>query len=317
VPAAARVLIADPEGFSPRALELLRAAAQVDLRPCPQSELRQALRSYDAIWIRLGHHIDSDLLAGEFRCRVLACPVTGLDHIDEQACARRAVRVVSLRGETEFLRTVRATAEHTLALALALLRRLPAAAADAAAGNWRRERFQGRELYGKTAGIVGVGRLGTLVAGYLRAFGMEVLGYDPGVDFPHQAATRVTELGELCGRADLITLHVPLTPETRGLIGEREIAAMKPHAILINTSRGAVIEEEALLSALRVGRLAGAALDVLASEPDLSPSHPLLSYAREHDNLIITPHIGGNTIESFEKTEVFLAGRVVEALRAL
>jgi D-3-phosphoglycerate dehydrogenase / 2-oxoglutarate reductase len=309
------VLIADPAGFSPRALELLRTAAEVDLQPCGQSELRQALGTHDAVWTRLGHRIDGDMLVGELRCRVLACAATGLDHIDEAACARRGVQVVSLRGETAFLRTVRATAEHTVALALALLRRLPAAVADTSAGRWRRERFQGRELYGKTAGVVGVGRLGTLVAGYLRAFGMEVLGYDPGPDFPHDVAARVDDLQVLCARADLITVHVPLRPETRKLIGGREIAAMKPDAILINTSRGAIVDEAELLAALRAGGLAGAALDVLEDEPAVDESHPLVAYARAHENLIITPHIGGNTVESFEKTEVFLAGRVIEALQ--
>lgn len=312
----ARILIAEPERFSPRALEILRRQADVELRAVPPGQLAEALRDYDAVFIRLGHRVrEADLPAG-LRCRVLACPATGLDHIDMAACAQRRVKVVSLRGETAFLRTVRATAEHTLALMFALLRRVPAAHASVAAGRWSRDAFAGREIHGKTAGVVGVGRLGLIVAGMLRDLGMTVLGYDPRPDFPKDQVTRIVRLTDLLGRADVVTVHVALTQETEDLLDRSALAAMKPGAILINTSRGAVIDESALLEALEGGKLAGAALDVLAGEPDIGPDHPLVAYARTHDNLIITPHLGGNTAESFEKTEVFIAEKLLAALDA-
>src|SRR5439155_13217606 len=135
-----------------------------------------------------------------------------------------SVRVVSLRGETEFLRDVRATAELTLALALALLRRIPQAAASVLSGAWDRDRFRGRELFGKVAGIVGMGRLGTIVTGYLRALGMHVFGYDPGGDFPHSGASRAQTLGELLARSDLVSLHVSYDASTHHLIGRDELA---------------------------------------------------------------------------------------------
>ena len=140
------------------------------------------------MWFRLAHRIDKSFFEQPVRLRVLATPVTGLDHIDLEACRGHGVRVVSLKGEVEFLKSIRATAELTIALTLALLRQIPEAASSVEAGHWNRDAFRGRELFGRTAGLVGVGRLGTIVAGYLRAFGMEVLGYDPRPDFPHEAA---------------------------------------------------------------------------------------------------------------------------------
>jgi D-3-phosphoglycerate dehydrogenase / 2-oxoglutarate reductase len=307
-----RVLIAEPEGFSPRAVALLRERAEVELRACTRDELAAAFATHDVVWFRLGHRIDAALLAGAGRCRVLATPVTGLDHIDLQACAARGIRVVSLRGEVEFLRTVRATAELTLGLLLALVRRIPAAHAHVLDGGWDRDRFRGRELHGRTAGLVGVGRLGTIVAGLLAALGMEVLGADPRPDFP-DGVTRVS-LEELLTRSDVVSVHASYGPSTRHLIGARELGLLRPGAVLVNTSRGGVVDEGALLAALVEGRLAGAALDVIDGEPDIGAQHPLVRYAQAHENLILVPHIGGNTLESFEKTEVFLAGRVLEAL---
>ncbi len=313
-----RILIAEPDRFSPEALAILRVAGEVELRTVPTGELAPALREYDAVWIRLGHRVTTETLATagpDLRCRVLACPVTGLDHIDLDACAERGIRVVSLKGETTFLRRVRATAELALGLTLALLRRIPQAAASVRDGEWDRDRFPGHELFEKTAGIVGVGRLGSIMAECLGALGMRVLGYDPRPDFPDHVAERVGSLDALLAASDLVSIHVSYDATTHHLIGPAELAAMKPGAVLVNTARGGVLDEGALLDALRAGRLAGAALDVLYGEPDIA-GHPLVAYAREHDNLLIVPHLGGNTAESWVKTEVFLAGRVVAALKS-
>ena len=304
------LLIAEPDRFSHKALEALRAWAEVTLAKVDAGAFRDAFARYDIIVFRLGHRITAAHVGAGRRCRIVATPVTGLDHIDLDACERAGVRVVSLRGETEFLKGIRGTAEMTVALALALIRRLPAAVRSVLNGNWERDPFQGAELYGKTAGIVGVGRLGTIVAGYFQAFGMTVLGYDPHRDFSDSAARPVKSLSELLAQADLISLHVTYQAETRHLINRQTLAGVKPGAILINTSRGGVVEDAALLEALQSGRLAGAALDVVDGEPDVGAAHPLVAYARTHDNLLLTPHVGGNTGESFEKTELFLAERV-------
>lgn len=309
-----RVLIAEPLHFSPQAVEVLRQAGAVELRSCDSRELAAALQEYDVVWIRLANRIDKAMLDGNLRCKILAVPVTGLDHVDLEACAERGILVLSLRGETEFLREVRATAELTVGLTLALLRNLTAAAASVLDGKWNRDLFWGHELYGKTVGLIGVGRLGSLAAGYFRAFGMQVFGYDPRPDFPTTVARRAPSLRELLGESDVVSLHVSYQAGTRHLIGREQFSQMRSHAVLVNTSRGGIVDDAALLDALQTGRIAGAALDVIDGEPNIAADHPLLGYARTHENLLIVPHIGGNTVESFVKTETFLARKVVETL---
>jgi D-3-phosphoglycerate dehydrogenase / 2-oxoglutarate reductase len=311
------VLVAEPRDFSPRARRILEAVADVRLEAVDDEGLARAFKSYDAVWVRLARRITADMLGPGPRCRILATATTGLDHVDLEACGRLGIRVVSLRGEVEFLKTVRATAEHTLALTLAVLRRIPAAHAAAIGGGWDRDRFRGSELFEKTVGVAGVGRLGSLIAGYFRALGAEVIGYDPRADYPHAAATRTATLHELLARSDVVCLCVSYDASTRRLIGPAEFAALKRTAVLVNTSRGGVVDEQALLEALQSGRLAGAALDVLDGEPAIDENHPIVRYAGLHDNVVLTPHLGGNTSESLDKTETFLAGRVVDALGEL
>jgi len=311
------VLVAEPGDFSPQARRILESAADVRLETVAEDGLRRAFDAYDVVWVRLARRITAELIGPNPRCRILATATTGLDHVDLEACGRSGVRVVSLRGEVDFLKSVRATAEHTLALTLALLRRIPQAHAAATAGGWDRDRFRGREVFEKTVGIVGVGRLGSLIAGYFKALGAEVLGYDPRPDYPHDAAPRVGALVELLSRCDVVCLTAAYDVSTRGLLGPAEFAALKPGAVLVNTSRGGIIDERALLSALETGRVSAAALDVLEGEPAINSSHPLVRYAATHDNVLLTPHLGGNTSESLDKTETFLAGRIVEALAEL
>lgn len=307
-----RLLIAEPDGFTPEALSRLRQRFAVELRPVDRAGLHAALRTHDAIWFRLAHRFDASLLEGPLTCRAIATPVTGIDHIDLDACARAGIRVVSLKGEVEFLKDVRATAELTLALTLALLRHLPAATAHARAGGWNRDLFRGDEIYQRTVGLVGVGRLGSIVARYFNALGARVVGFDPRPDFPPDVE-RVPSLPELLRVSDIVSLHVSLEPSTQGLFGAREFEQMKRGAVLINTSRGGVVNEPAMLTALEAGLLRGAALDVLTGEPAVDANHPVVQYALSHSNLILTPHIGGNTFDSFAKTELFLAGKLCEA----
>lgn len=308
-----RLLLAEPADFTPAVLEFLRGWAEVTLGPIGAGSLGQQLENFDIVWIRLGHRLREADLPGRVRCRILAVPTTGLDHLDLEACAQAGIQVVSLRGEFEFLRDVRATAEHTVALALALLRYLPAAHASVLGGGWDRDPFRGRELHGRVAGIVGMGRLGRIVAGYFAAFGMKILGYDPRPDFPAEVATRMKRLEELLENADVVSLHVSYGPATHHLLGSGNIARMKPGAVLINTSRGGVVDDRALLSALESRTISGAALDVIEGEPEITTDHPLVRYAASHSNLILTPHLGGNTWDSFAKTETFIARKVQAA----
>jgi D-3-phosphoglycerate dehydrogenase len=294
-------------------MEVLKTLGDVVAGDLDRAELIGAISDVNVLWVRLRHRIDRELLDAACKLRVIASPTTGLDHIDLASAAERGITVVSLRGATEFLRDVRATAELTIGLMLSLLRQIGAASRDVVAGNWNRDRFKGRELRGATVGLVGYGRLGRLVAGYLRAFGANVIATDPYVS---TADVPLVALSALLAQSDIVSLHVALTEQTHGLIDARAFSGLKPGALLINTSRGAIVDETALLSALDSGRLAGAALDVIAGEhSDGLRDSPLVAYAAGHENLLITPHIGGCTFESMEATEVYLAEQLREAVR--
>jgi D-3-phosphoglycerate dehydrogenase len=306
------LLIAEGTDFPARAREILGACATMEVGDLDRDGLLRAVGKADLLWVRLRHRIDEEVFLAAPNLRLVVSPTTGLNHIDLDAAERRGVRVVSLRGEVEFLRDVRATAEHTILLMLALLRHLPDAVDHARSGGWDRDRFKGRELRGMTVGIVGYGRLGTLVARTLRAFDARVVAADPLREPGTEAdSVRFVTAEDLFRIAELVSLHVSLSDGTKGLMGEREFSLLRPGAWLVNTSRGEIVDEAALLRALEEGRLAGAALDVLCDEQSGGMAdHPLVRYARTHPHLLITPHIGGCTAESMEKTEVFLAEKL-------
>lgn len=310
-----RFLIAEPRNFSLDAIAILGEVAEVKTRVIVQEEVLQALSEYDGIWIRLGLRVGADDIPSSPRCRYVVAATTGIDHVDTAALERHGIQVVSLQGHTEFLESVRATAEHTLALLLALVRNVPSAHQSVLAGKWNRDAFRGIELNGKTAGIIGYGRLGRAMAGYLVSLGMSVLAYDPYVESVAGGVEKLDSLDELLSRSDVVSMHVALTDATRGMLDSRCFSLMKPGAFLVNTSRGAVINEEALLSALRSGTLAGAALDVISGEPAVDLEHPLVVYARDHKNLILTPHIGGAAFGVMERCETYLAGVMRDILK--
>jgi D-3-phosphoglycerate dehydrogenase len=311
-----KILISEANGFSTEALSLLRQKWDVVLADLDRAALLSMVREADILWVRLRNKIDSEILAAAPRLRVIVTPTTGLNHVDVASATRGGIRVLSLQGETRFLQDVRATAEHTLTLILALLRFLPAALLHVRDGGWNRDLFRGRELYNKTVGIVGYGRLGRIVARYLKVFDTNILAADPAVEVNSvEPGVTLLPLTQLLQKADLVTLHVNLCDETYGFFGQEQFETMKKGAWFVNTSRGELIDETALLNALRSERLSGAALDVLCKEHfDGIKDHPLVVYARERNNLIITSHIGGCTVESMEKTEVYLAEKLCDYL---
>jgi D-3-phosphoglycerate dehydrogenase len=315
----AKILVAESGGFSTQAAEVLRRAGDLVLADLDRDSLLSVVRRADILWVRLRHRIDAEVLAAAQHLKLIVTPTTGLNHINLAEAERRGIWVLSLRGENEFLKDIRATAEHTLALMLALLRHVPEALLHVRGGGWNRDLIQGHELYGKTVGIVGYGRLGRIVARYLKAFDTRVLASDPKVD-PGSVEPEVTmmPLTQLLQEADLVTLHVDLCDETRGFFGREQFAAMKERAWFINTSRGELLDESALLDALRSRWLAGAALDVLCEERSGGMAdHALVAYARTHDNLLITPHIAGATHESMAKAEEFMARKLVALLHSM
>ena len=225
--------------------------------------------------------------------------------------------MISLKGETAFLSGITATAELTVSLMLEALRRTGRAhRAVTDEGAWERDRFRGLQLSGRTLGIVGLGRLGAMVAGYGHAFRMTVLFCDPRPDedfAPPGFAHRVS-FEALLAASDVVSLHADHTHENEGLFDERAFARMKPTATFVNTARGELVDEAALLRALRAGTIAGAALDVLDQETErahLGITHPLIAYARTADNLVITPHIGGACRDAMASSERFVARKLV------
>ncbi|MEW5914171.1 MAG: NAD(P)-dependent oxidoreductase [Thermodesulfobacteriota bacterium] len=311
-----RILNVEPREYSQPARQVLKGLGELVEEELSREQMLRRLPGFQVLIVRLGHQIDAQVMdsAPDLRCILTA--TTGLDHIDLEQARGRGLTVLSLQGEWEFLESVSATAEHTWGLLLALVRRIPAAFAAVRAGRWDRDAFKGRELMDRRLGCVGLGRLGRKVAGYGLAFGMSVAAYDPDPIKWVEGVQRADSLEELLAMSDVLSLHPSLNEQTRGMIGARELALLPEGAVLLNTARGGLIDEAALLAALISGRLAGAALDVLAAETGKGlPESPLLAYAQEHDNLIITPHLAGATRESMAKTELFMARKLAAWLK--
>jgi D-3-phosphoglycerate dehydrogenase len=310
-----RILNLEPAGYSVQARRTLEALGEVTDGPLARSRLLDDVGAYDVLIVRLGHRIDREILDRARCLKVVVSATTGLDHIDLECAASRGIAVLSLRGEIDFLRGIPATAEHTWALLLALARGLPAAVQSVLAGEWDRDRFRGRQLARKRLGLLGLGRIGEQVARYGLAFGMQAAAYDPFRAGWIEGVEQAASLPALLARSEVLSIHVPLDGQTTGLIGEAELACLPPGALLVNTSRGRVLDEAALLRALESGRLGGAALDVLADEdPSGLGSSALVAYARRRPNLVITPHLGGATHESMAAAEVFMASKLKEYL---
>jgi D-3-phosphoglycerate dehydrogenase len=305
----ARVIVAEP--FSESGLDVLRDAGieVVSLVGQPRDALRDALGEADGLIVRSETKVDRALLASGPKLSVVARAGVGVDAIDVAAATAAGIVVLNTPGAN----TLAAT-EQTFALMLSLARHTPDAVASVRAGRWERRPFIGIELFGKTLGIVGLGRIGGAVAQRAAAFGMTLLTADPFISRGRAEAlgADLVPLDELLERSDIVTLHVPLTRHTTGLIDRAKLALLKPHALLINCARGGVVDEAALLAALDEGQLAGAALDVVASEPP--PPDGTGARLHRHPKVIATPHLGGSTHESLERIAIELAHDVASVL---
>src|SRR5260370_6686066 len=254
-----------------------------------RGKLLAALADVDAVIVRSATQIDAEAIAHGPRLRVVARAGVGLDNVDVEAATKAGVMVVNAPASN-----VISAAEHAIALLLSLARNVPQAMAALKNGQWKRSAFTGVELQDKVAGIVGLGRIGALVAERLAAFGMTVIAYDPYAPPARstQLGVRMTGLDELLAEADFISVHLPKNAETVGLIGDRELRVVKPEVRIINAARGGIVDEAALARALADGRVAGAALDVYAKEP--CTDSPLFGL----DNVVLTPHPGASTPET-------------------
>lgn len=293
------------------AMETLRK--ELDVRFDPDlwqdpAKLTESIAQARALIVRNQTQVTAELIAAAGRLKIVGRAGAGVNNIDVQAASAAGVVVSHTPGENSI-----SVAELTLGLMLALARKIPAADRDTRAGGWARRRFTGTELLGKTLGVVGLGRIGSLTAARARAFGMTILAHDQYLDpqspVVRELKARLVSLDELLAEADVVTCHLPLTDETERLFDHRRFSRMKRGALFINTSRGEVVDEAGLVQALEEGRIAGAALDVRQTEPP--PPGPLAQF----DNVILTPHIAAFTEEAQERVVASVCWDVTAVLR--
>lgn len=301
-----RVLVSDK--LSDSGIEILKksgleVAVKANLSP---QELLKEIGGYEGLIVRSATKVTGSVIGAADRLKVIGRAGTGLDNIDLTASTKKGIVVMNSPGGNTVT-----TAEHTMAMLLSLARMIPQATASTKAGKWEKTKFTGVEIYNKTLGIVGMGQIGGYVAKLAQGFGMTIIASDPYL--PQEKAAKMgvalVSLDDLYRRADFISVHVPLTDETRGMIGEKAFSQMRNGVRMINCARGGIMDERALLAALESGKVAGCALDVFEVEP-VPPDHLLL----RHENVICTPHIGAATTEAQESVAVTIAEQVADYL---
>lgn len=301
MPERIKVYLPDPASFSAWAVSKLESEYELTIGPMEAVILV----------VRVSTCVDQALLEQMPVIRLVVSATTGTDHIDIGECERRGIDILTLKGETELLSRLPNTAEHAFALLLALYRHLPRARQDVLKGIWCQAPYRGRTLQGKTFGIVGYGRLGEMAGRMARGFEMTVLAYDPeprrqdGED-----VTFVNNVEDLAGSVDVLSLHADLNPTSKEMINAAVFRRMNDAAVLINTARGQLVDQTALLQALESGSISGAALDVIEGEGSFQQGNALLDYAKRHDNLLLTPHIGGQTMEAVEAADKYIFSKI-------
>lgn len=300
-----RVVVADR--IVPRGTAILAAAEGIELVDVAgkgRQAFEAALPGAHALLVRSETRVTADVIRRAQQLKVIARAGTGVDTIDVAAATRSGIAVLNAPGAN----TV-STAEHTMALLLALVRHIPDAVASMRKGDWERKRFEGAELRGKTIGVIGLGRIGGQVAQLAKAFAMRVLAHDPFVSGDQARGAELVSLERLLAESDVVTLHLALTDRTKHFLNAARLAAMKRGAVLVNAARGELVDEDALLGALDAGHLAGAALDVFSTEP-LPADHAL----RRHERVLVTPHLAASTAEAQERVATEICAAVRDAL---
>ncbi len=303
-----RVLVSDK--LAEAGLQVLRDAPGVDLEFRPgmsEDELCEIIGEYDGLIIRSATQVTPRVIEQAHRLRVVGRAGIGVDNVDIPAASRRGIVVMNTPTGNSVT-----TAEHALALLASLARKIPQAVTSMRGGKWEKSKFQGREIAFKTLGIIGLGNIGRIVADRAQGLKMKVIGVDPVMSSERAAelGIELVELDELFKRADFLTIHAPLTPETNNMIDDAAFKKMKSSALLVNAARGGIVDEEALARAITAGEIAGAALDVFTKEP-IDSDHPLLSL----DNVLCTPHLGASTSEAQERVAVEIAEQAIGYLQ--
>lgn len=301
-----RILV--KEKIAAAGVELLRSEFEVDYEPdMTREELLESIGEYEALIVRSATMVDAEVIRAADRMKVIGRAGVGVDNIDVEAATKRGIMVINAPQSN-----IISAAEQTMALLMAMCRSLPEAVSSLREKRWERKKFEGVELYHKVMGIVGMGRIGTLVAQRCQSFGMQVVAFDPYVSEEKGkklGVELVSDLDDLLGQADFITVHLPKTTETYHILGEKEFAKMKDGVRVINVARGGIIDEEALYRALDSGKVDGAALDVFENEP--ATESPLVN----HPKVIATPHLGASTQEAQDRAGTMIAEFVRAALK--
>jgi D-3-phosphoglycerate dehydrogenase len=303
---AKRVLVTD--SLQEVGIEALRGEGlEVEVVPTlPPTELARRIAPYAGLIVRSASKITAEVIDAAAALEVIGRAGVGLDNVDVEAATRRGIVCMNTPGGNTI-----AAAEHTMALLLAMARKLPQAHAHLKGGKWERERFLGAEVYGKTLGIVGLGRIGAEVARRAQGFAMTVIAYDPylGEEVARRLGVELTDLDTLYRRADFVTVHVPLTKDTRALIGAAELAKMKEGVRIVNCARGGIVDEAALAAAVQAGKVAGVALDVFEREP------PWGSPVLDLEPVVVTPHLGASTEEAQTQVAIAIAQQMADLLQ--
>jgi D-3-phosphoglycerate dehydrogenase / 2-oxoglutarate reductase len=282
----------------------------------PERDLVLAsLEDIDAYLASVKIRVDKEFLDLSPKLKLIGSPHTGTDHMDLEEIQRRGIELFTISKETRLLEEFTATSELTFGLLLSLIRKIPQASEATKRGDWARENFSGFQLFGKTLGILGLGRLGKISARIGNGFGMNVIAHD--VADVQAENVEMVDFHTLLLKSDVVSVHIHLDENTRGIVGSSAFSLMKPGAIILNSSRGAIIDEDALLNSLNSGHLGGAGLDVIDGEwlsSEELREHPLVAFARQNDNLLIVPHIGGSTTESIYGARIFMARKIANYL---
>ena len=300
-----KVLVADP--IAPEGIEILKKIADVDVKiGLAKDELAAIIGDYDALAVRSETKVTGEIIAAADKLKIIGRAGVGVDNIDVEAATNRGILVVNSPDGNTF-----AAAELTVAMLLALARHIPQADGALRVGKWDRKKYMGSEVYGKTLGVIGLGKIGREVAKRLQSFEMKVIGYDPYLK-PEQAellGIQLVDLDTLYKESDYITVHVPKTKETTGMINAEKLALMKPTVRLINVARGGILDEAAVAEAAKAGRIGGAAIDVFSTEP-APADNPLLGIP----NIITTPHLGASTEEAQVNVAIDIAEQIADVL---
>ena len=304
------------EHLTREANDMLSQLGSVDSRVMTQAKLLEAIEPYDILFMGLYPEISRAVLDKAKHLKVIAAVTTNTSHIDTSA-GEKGIKIISLKDEIDFLNTITGTAELAMGLIIDLLRKTPWAFEDVKHYHWRRDQFRGHNLYGKTLGIFGFGRLGTWMARYGNAFNMNVIVHSPHIDVAEckKLNCRPVDFETLLSESDIISINAHYTEETKNIFNMDAFKQMKKSAYIVNTAAGGIVEENDLVDALEQGVIAGYGADVLADELHFDEgfsNNSLIEYAKTHENAIIVPHTGGMTHESREATDIFMAKKLVE-----